>query len=189
MPRALQSATAVFLAAAVVLIAGQDSAARAADYDMDCKLILCLPAGFPEGCGDALDHMIDRLRDGKSPIGFCALSDGQEFSDYDLDYRWISALSPAAWTCAAGKTLHHEVTRDESGRADEVTAFCYDASVTRRYGDHFRTSYTGIAEPVRTDFEARIEIEPGTADAWDSGLLRLQTGRSRNGGVIISNRP
>lgn len=28
--------------------------ASAADYDMDCKVILCMPAGFPSGCGDAL---------------------------------------------------------------------------------------------------------------------------------------
>ena len=192
MPRALRTATAISLATAVaaVLIVGHGSIAQAADYDMDCKLILCLPAGFPEGCGDALDHMIDRLRDGKSPVGFCAMSDGKEFSDYDLDYRWIGALSPAAWTCAAGKKLHHNVIYDDdSGRAREVTAFCYDTSVTRRFGDDFRTSYTGIAEPVRTDLEARIQIEPGTADAWDSGLLRFRTGRSRDGGVKISYRP
>ncbi len=86
--------------------------AAADDYDMDCKLILCLPAGFPSGCGDAFDHMIDRLRDGKSPIGFCAMSDGSEFSDYDLDHRFIRATSASAWECPEGTTLSHSVTGD-----------------------------------------------------------------------------
>lgn len=184
----LRIATALPLA--TILIAGGGSTAHAADYDMDCKLILCLPAGFPEGCGDALDHMIDRLRDGKSPIGFCAMSDDQEFSGYDLDYRWVSALSPAAWSCGDGKRLHHSVAYgDESGSPREVTAFCYDTSLTRRFGDGVRTSYTGVAEPVRIDFEARIRIEPAAFDAWDSGLLRFRTGRGRDGGVSISHRP
>ena len=88
-----------------MLIVGDAEPAHAAEYDMDCKLILCLLGGFPQGCGDALDHMIDRLRDGKSPIGSCAMSDGAEFDDYDLDHRWISAASRAAWECPEGKQL------------------------------------------------------------------------------------
>lgn len=180
----------VALSLAMLLIVGAGSSAGAADYDMDCKLILCLPGGFPEGCGDALDHMVDRLRDGKSPIGFCAMSDGHGFADYDLDYRWLWAGSPAAWTCPAGKRLHHSVRHDrENDGRREVTVFCYETSSQRRFGDGYRTSYTGISTPARSDFEARIRISPGTSAAWDSGIVRADTGRVRDWRTTIRTRP
>lgn len=97
--------TAVALAFAALLMPGFGSSARGEDCDNDCKLILCLPAGFPDGCGDALDHMVDRLQDGRSSIGFCAMSDGSESSDYDLDHRWLGAESTAAWACPEGMVL------------------------------------------------------------------------------------
>ncbi|MBM9595101.1 hypothetical protein [Roseitranquillus sediminis] len=180
----------VALSLAALLTVGLGSGASAADYDMDCKLILCLPAGFPEGCGDALDHMVDRLRDGKPPIGFCAMSDGSEFNDYDLDYRWLRAESSAAWACPDGKRLRHSVSYDgESDGRREVTAFCYDTSATRRFGDGHRSSYTGVTEPVRSDFEARMQISPDTSAAWDSGILRAYTGRVGDWRTTIRTRP
>ena len=73
-------------AAAALAFAAPGAAIQADDYDMDCKLLLCLPGGFPDGCGDALDHMVDRIRDGKSPIGTCLMSGGGEYDDYDIHY-------------------------------------------------------------------------------------------------------
>ena len=96
-PERIRSAW-VALAAAGVLAAFANlapSTASAADYDMDCKLLVCLPAGFPSGCGDALDHMRDRLRDGKSPIGFCAMSNGAAYDAYKIDYAFEEVTSPA----------------------------------------------------------------------------------------------
>ncbi len=38
---------------------------------IDCKVILCLPAGFPAGCADAKAYMLKRLKKRKSPFGIC----------------------------------------------------------------------------------------------------------------------
>ena len=91
------------LAIAVTSAGLTPSSASAENYDIDCKLILCMPAGFPSGCSDAFDHMIDRLRDGKSPIGFCALSDGSEYDSYDIEYSVKRTTSPQSWQCPVGK--------------------------------------------------------------------------------------
>lgn len=49
--------------------------ARAAGYDLDCAVILCLAGGFPTGCGAAYSYMIDRITSTppKPPFGFCAM--------------------------------------------------------------------------------------------------------------------
>lgn len=84
--RARSTPIALVGAAAIAALASvAPSTASAEDYDIDCKLILCMPAGFPAGCSDAFDHMIDRLRDGKSPIVFCAISKGAENDAYEID--------------------------------------------------------------------------------------------------------
>jgi hypothetical protein len=137
------------LAVAALAVAAPGSA-KAQDYDMDCKLLLCLPGGFPDGCGDAFDHMIDRLRDGKSPIGFCGVAGGGAYDDYEIDYAFHRAASPSGWECPEGSTLHHSV-HDEDDR-QTVSVFCYESSNTVRLGDNRRAYYTGMSRPERTDF-------------------------------------
>ena len=64
-PLDLPRSTGLTFAGAATLAAFSSlspSAATAADYDMNCKLLLCLPGGFPSGCADAFDHMVDRLK-------------------------------------------------------------------------------------------------------------------------------
>ena len=57
--------------------------ARAAGYDMDCAVILCLAGGFPTGCGAAYSYMIRRITatPPKPPFGFCAMG---SLSDVDF---------------------------------------------------------------------------------------------------------
>jgi len=177
--------------AIVAAIAGfTPTAAPAQDYDMDCKLILCMPAGFPSGCGDAFDHMLDRLRDGKSPIGFCALGDGTEYDGYDIDYAAIPASSRDGWRCPPGKPLHHGVRGDDAeGLRLTVTAFCYDTSHTRRswtsegYGD--RTFHLNRTRPERMDFQVNLTVEPGTPVAWSRGWQRFNADIGGDRGIII----
>ena len=91
------------------------SPAAAEDYDIDCKLLLCLPGGFPSGCSDAFDHMIDRLRDGKSPIGFCAMSNGDAYDAFEVDYRTVDVTSPQGRDCSEGRHLYHRTALAAGG--------------------------------------------------------------------------
>lgn len=58
------------------------SSAFAASQD-ECAIWICLPGGFPSGCGSAHSAMKDRLEDGKSPLpnfSSCAISGGENDS-------------------------------------------------------------------------------------------------------------
>lgn len=159
------------------------ASAAAADDDMDCKLILCLPAGFPSGCSDAFDHMIDRLRDGKSPIGTCSMSNGVAYEGYDISYRMKSPMSRDGWECPEGKSLYHETSDDDNsfvGRT--INTFCYDTAYTRRTwtgGEGYRTvsSYTNKTPPRRTNFWVKLVLEPGTEQQYSQGWQKFDTGR------------
>ena len=165
-------------AATVALLA--PSPASAQSYDLDCKLLLCLPGGFPSGCADAFDHMIDRLRDGKSPIGFCALSDGSAFDAYEVDFRRRSLADAAAWQCPPGKTHFHTVNDGDGDDEASITTFCYDRAHTRRSGseDETSTTYTGLSAPERADFAVNLTLEPGTPAAYSEGWQYFDSGRS-----------
>ena len=152
---------------------------------MDCKLILCMPAGFPSGCSDAFDHMIDRLRDGKSPIGTCAMSNGAEYDRYDIDYDFKPATEPASWDCPAGKTLYHRVrSDDDAGHRQTVNTFCYDTAYqhdgwTPSDGDTTVTTYTNMSLPERKDFWVNLTVEPDTEAAYSPGWQTFDAGLHR----------
>lgn len=70
-------------AGGVLLGTLQPAPARAADYDIDCAVILCLAGGFPTGCATAYSYMIRRITSfpPKPPFGFCAMG---SLSDVDF---------------------------------------------------------------------------------------------------------
>jgi len=113
--------------AAVGLLSVAALTAQADDahaYDMDCKVILCLAGGFPAGCGDAYSYMIDRITRFPNPLppfGFCAMSDGSEYTSHDVSYRYLHR-GREAYDCAEGMQLY--CRRDDDDRHQE-TAFCY----------------------------------------------------------------
>ena len=166
------------LAVAALAVASPQTAA-AQDYDMDCKLLLCLPGGFPDGCGDAYDHMIDRLRDGKSPIGTCAMSGGGAYDDYEIDYAVNGATSREGWQCPEGSSLYH-ASRPVEGNRNAVNVFCYEGSDTVRLGETTRTYYTGTSRPERTDFTLDMVMNAGTETPYETGVMRFSTGRGRD---------
>lgn len=94
---------------------------RAAAYDIDCKVILCLAGGFPSGCGDAKSYMVKRLKKLKPPFGFCAFgSGGGEGVDYDLD------MGSETWTeCPGGYRTSWE---SEVGMVTRCTGGLHDCS-------------------------------------------------------------
>jgi len=94
-------------------------------FDMDCKVILCLAGGFPAGCGDAYSYMIDRITRFPKPLppfGFCAMSDGSEYTAHNVSYRYLHR-GPDAYDCAAGTQLFYRRNDEERGFGNE-TAFC-----------------------------------------------------------------
>jgi len=58
-------------------------------YDMDCKVILCLAAGFPSGCSDAHSYMMRRLKKGRGPFGTCSRG-SDDGGTYDVPVRVFS---------------------------------------------------------------------------------------------------
>ena len=69
----------------LLLVGGIGTPSKAKAFDMDCKLILCLPAGFPSGCSDAYSTFISRITavPPKPPIGFCAMGSVRDVEMHD----------------------------------------------------------------------------------------------------------
>ncbi|WP_176084227.1 hypothetical protein [Martelella sp. HB161492] len=150
------------------------------DYDLDCAVILCLAGGFPVGCADAWDYMIDRITHipSKPPFGFCAMSDGSQYTDYSTPYKRLNGDDERGWYCPDGLMLHHEISRDDNGRR-RVEAFCYK-SVSYRwkgYGEDRRKVpvYSNRQAATPLDLEMQITIAPGTADEYRSSVFRINT--------------
>ncbi len=70
------------------------SAAFASSQD-ECAIWICLPGGFPNGCGAAKSAMMDRIEDRKSPLPSfrsCAVQDsGGSQMSYDYNYAALIA--------------------------------------------------------------------------------------------------
>lgn len=91
MPRILTAgnAAAALLGGAAVLT---PLPSGAADYDVDCAVILCMATGFPDEpsgtCSGAYDYMIDRITDlpPKPPFGTCTMSDSAAYDAAEVAF-------------------------------------------------------------------------------------------------------
>lgn len=105
-PKKLAASAAIITAAFAALVAPSSSFAASQD---ECAIWLCLPGGFPSGCGAAHSAMVSRIKDGKSPLpsfSSCSVTPpggSQMTSDYGP-----AAFIPESRTC-----LHGEWTRNE----------------------------------------------------------------------------
>jgi hypothetical protein len=149
--------------------------AQAQDYDMDCKVILCLAGGFPATCGDAKSYMFNRLKNGKSPFGICSYDDGGSYEAVKADARFLHGRE--SYLCGPGKQLFYE--RDSDSHRNEV--FCYSSSRRIRQGDEYVTIYEGKASATFVNFTTQVTVEPGSAGAFTSPRYYVNTG---NGTVI-----
>jgi hypothetical protein len=151
--------------------------ATAQDYDMDCKVILCLAGGFPTGCGDAYRYMIDRItaRPPKPPFGYCAMSDGAEYTNHAVRYGRPGVTSPAGYYCPPDKRLHLAVGDDDGGGRGDIEAFCYTHATTRTVGrdGQVETTWHGRSSAVPINLEVQITLEPGTEAAFRSPLYAI----------------
>lgn len=80
---------ALFSTAAVLM----PTVGQAASQD-ECSIWLCLPGGFPSGCGGAKSAMMKRVKKGKSPLpdfASCAVK-SEEGSKMTYDYNNAAAV-------------------------------------------------------------------------------------------------
>ena len=155
------------------------STKNAKAFDMDCKVILCLAGGFPSGCSDAYRYMIKRITHQpkpKPPFGFCAMSDGSQYTNHSVNYQFLGN----AYDCPAG---HKVYTRNSTTReSDEANIprgpFCYTSSSTIWTGGRdgwYETLYHGQSRAQPVNFQLQITIEPGTTHEYRSPLFRIHT--------------
>lgn len=149
---------------------------QAQDYDMDCKVILCLAGGFPATCGDAKSYMFKRLIKGKSPFGICTYEDGGSYEAVKADARFLHGKS--SYLCPDGKQLHY---RDDDDNGFRSGVFCYTSSRRVRQGDEYVTIYDGKSAATHVNFTTQVTVEPGSAATFTSPRYYVNTG---NGTVI-----
>jgi len=89
---------------AAILFSVAGNAANGASQD-ECAIWLCLPGGFPSGCGAAYSAMIDRIKDRKTPLpnfGSCAVNPPKGSGSH-MSFDWgIAAYIPSHRECAQG---------------------------------------------------------------------------------------
>ena len=154
-------------------------------YDIDCKVILCLAGGFPSGCGDAWNYMIDRITDlpPKPPFGFCAMSNGARYEGTRLDFATLTGRS--SYLCRDGLRLRYHVEYLDSGQEREH-AFCYRSSrvVTVGWGQDQRTEirYEGMTSARRARWRIGLIVEPSTPSEYRSPTYWI----ARYGKIVLS---
>lgn len=159
-------------------------------FDMDCKVILCIAGGFPADCSDAYGYMISRITRWPVPLppfGFCAMSNGAEYSAHDVNYSFLGQ-GPQAYDCPNGKQLYYRREEDSDGNFQGETTFCYTHTTLEldTLGDEqvWKTVYQNQSSAQPVNFQLSIIIEPGTDVEFKSPLFRIHTGSG-----YVSQRP
>ncbi len=149
----------------------------AQSYDMDCKVILCIAGGFPSECSDAYRYMIKRITRFPKPLppfGFCAMSDGSEYTDYTVSYNYLHR-GRQAYDCPEGKQLFYHF--DDTNRGWNETVFCYSRTIRERAGwgrdEEWRTVYHDREPARRVNFRLKLVVEPGTRHEFRSPTFRI----------------
>jgi len=155
--------------------------AAAQGYDIDCKVILCLAGGFPQGCANAKDYMIDRITSvpPKPPFGFCAFSNGTGYDDYEAPFSFLGGRD--SFLCPEGSNLFYQPGFGGEG-GQERRIFCYEEEIQSSFSaggrfqndfdsslDRFR--FKGITPPVNVNYRIQITIQPGQADEFRSPVF------------------
>ncbi|SHN17001.1 hypothetical protein [Roseibium suaedae] len=155
---------------AFIAVTSLSMQAQAQDYDMDCKVILCLAGGFPATCSDAKSYMLNRLKKGKSPFGACTYEDGGTSEAVKADARFL--LGKEGHLCEPGKKLFYE--QDDDNHLNEV--FCYSNLRSYHQGGELVTIYEGKEPATFVNFTTQITVEPGSAEAFTSPRYYVNTG-------------
>lgn len=149
----LTTSTAIALTGIVML----HKQAVAQSYDIDCKVILCLAGGFPSGCSDAFDYMIDRITSfpPKPPFGICTGSDGVDYDRHNTNFQFLSGRN--SYFCEEGSQLFYG--QDQEFGFEE--AFCYSSTtVGFSFEGQEDIIYHGVSRPTRLNYRIQITVEP-----------------------------
>lgn len=157
--------------------------AQAQDYDMDCKVILCLAGGFPPPeCNDAYAYMVDRITrfwNPLPPFGACTMSGGTDYANYEAPYSQPGAGSEESYDCPSTHTLYiSEGGLDEE--ADTRPPVCHTGMIVETYMDFdgdYREEilFEDSIRPNRIDFKLQLTVEPGTDSEYVSPLFLINT--------------
>lgn len=146
--------------------------------DIDCKVILCMAGGFPQGCGDALRYMLDRISPPhpKPPFGICPMSNGEAYTAYDAPYSRLNTNDPSGWDCSDNLRLFFTRHEEEEG-PDRIEVFCYSKAQTIDYREDGETKrrveYVGRSAAVPVNFQIQITVEPNTSVAFTSPKYKM----------------
>ncbi|MGR3990475.1 conjugal transfer protein TraL [Vibrio harveyi] len=124
--------------------------------DAECSIWLCLPTGFPSGCGDAKSAFKKRIKKFKPPLpnfSSCLLKGSPKTSSMDAKDGY-AAYIPSTKVCTNWETSHFGGDRDTSycarykilpTQAIKGTR-CY---IHRRHGEETYRSPKGCTRTIR----------------------------------------
>lgn len=158
----------LFLVISITVALSTHRATAQDGYDIDCAVILCMAGGWPTEptgtCSGAQSYMIDRIKDGKSPIGVCSTSEGGEFDDFDIDYQLNDPTVASSYTCPEGSSLF---LKNPTMNTKPI-AFCYTSVSSPPNTGKCTKVYAGISKPEYADFWAKLTLSPGSAGEYIS---------------------
>jgi hypothetical protein len=169
MPRLLtaENAAAALLGGAAALT---PLSSAAADYDVDCAVILCMAAGFPDElsgtCSGAYDYMIDRITDlpPKPPFDTCTISDGSAYDAAEVAFSRPPRQSREGWVCPEPAPMGFSETTDYTF----VPPACYPDAEHVPSRLEGRPGYWFLGAPVaaeRVGYRFQITIPTGGGGA------------------------
>lgn len=119
----------------------------------ECAIWICLPGGFPSGCGAAHSAMVDRIKHRKSPLpsfGSCAVQgNGGSGSKMSYDYSFAALIAARRvctqrdWrrgdydSCVAWETVPQHYVKGTNCRYEGDYRVPYGCIRTYRYIDVF----------------------------------------------------
>lgn len=133
---------------AAILFSVAGNMASAASQD-ECAIWICLPGGFPSGCGAAHSAMIDRIKDRKPPLpnfGSCAVNPPKGSGSH-MSFDWgIAAYIPShrecvSWgwgdSCARYDTVPESYVRGRRCNITEDSSYPRYCTKTVRWSEVF----------------------------------------------------
>lgn len=142
----------------------------AADYDVDCAVILCMAAGFPDEpsgtCSGAYDYMIDRITDlpPEPPFDTCTMTDSSAYDAAEVAFARPSRQSRDGWVCPQPAPMGFSETADYSF----VAPACYPDAEHVSSLLEGRPGYWFLGAPVaaeRVAYRFQIIIPTGAGGA------------------------
>ena len=133
-----------------------------AESQDECAIWICAPAGFPSGCGGAHSAMVDRVKDGKSPLpSFSSCAEGPSGdngrSQMGSDHG-IAAYVPGGRQCVSRNYYGNDgqISRCESYESGTPGHVKGTSCMRRHHDGQLITNPKGC---TRTDYWVEVFID------------------------------